>query len=674
MTTSGQKTGTVKICEADELAKRWTAMIKKPMVPMEGIGGLDMKGTPKWAGLTIDQAQQTLCQAEVIDVDLYYWGDNAEVIAFFDTQTRLIYGMGAFVGYEGKINADNYELGINSPIMKDGKELTDPTSDANIRDMNRVFLKAYRPEVPNPEQRDCVALSTCYVTDWNTMKLFVFLDLGLYIAIEPKAQKIYTVQIYLERNFDFTKGDVKFEAPTMPPAGSLPPTPKIAYSATCQPALGSTWDHITQNCLGIDPVEKALSQPWWSNEAIMVDMGSLSVFLTRQLATDAIFPIGVKPEAKDQIIALSLGGNYEGKLHISRTDLYGAFLADVAAQIKALYPAVDLAPSFAKLKPKEVKAGDAATLSMGTQRITDCTVTPCADATLTIRTRELVEAAVKAAGAVVPESLKNPNFYTEIFLRHFLTTFNDGKTPSPAEVYFYFGDDTAQYLYARLSRKFAGERYIMVVVYRHNNDQILGLTVKKGALRTEDVLFKDAEASSADGVFRLWSLAKSPRLGLAQKLFPDKVLPSIQSAIVTVPLTPAKQVLVGYHKQDTLAGYSIPIDGQHDLFNPSAYFGFSGMAIGAGIYASGKDGIIKSVASGSFYDKLDFCNAKVGLFDPIDAVVKALPTSCDTILSYSENGKLLTMMSTYVQETPYKIGLRLYFTAGRVDSARYWAE
>jgi hypothetical protein len=255
-----------------------------------------------------------------------------------------------------------------------------------------------------------------------------------------------------------------------------------------------------------------------------------------------------------------------------------------------------------------------------------------------------------------------------------LKIFNDGKAPTATELYMFFGDDTAQVMYGRLARKFAGARHSVTVAFHNKSDQLLTLFFKTGALRTENVLFRDAELTNTDGVFRLWNLAKSPRIGLAKVLFPKTVNIATQNAVVTLPLDPTTDVLAAYHKEDSLSGYSTPIEGQHDLFNPAAYFGFSGNVVGAALHASGKDGIIKSVASGAFYDKLDFCGVKVGLFDSVDALIKALPSTCDDILNYSENGKTLVAMSTIVQTTPFKIGLRLFFTAGRVDSARYWAE
>ncbi len=683
MGTSGQKTGTTKICEADELQKRWAVMVKSPILPGTGMGGLDLRGTPKWAGLTIDDAQQKLCQAYVAGEDIYFWGDNNELIAFFDPKTRIIDSLGAFPGYEGTVAAAPFELAVNKEVQKDGKPMSDPWSESAIRDMNKAFLKAFRPEVTNPDQRDCVALASCYVRDWNTQKLLVFLDLGLYVAIEPEALKVTTIQMALQRNFEFGRGDVKFQSTPMPPAG-ISPVPLIDFSATCKPTLGLTWDHIQKNCLGVDPEDKALMQPVWSNEAIYADMGGVSVYLTRPtLPKEQVIADGTRATATDKIVALGFNQLYQGRIVMDRTALYKAFWATVGAEAKKLVPALDMDPVFAKLAP----AGDAAKLTIGTQRITDSTVFPAVEKTLTIRTRELVEAEAKKLG-VVPQKLKDPNFYVEILIREMLKLFNDDKAPTPSELYMFAADETAQVLYGRLARKLGTQRYAVTLVYQNVSDQVLALFFKEGALRTEEILFKDAELTQydnkpGDGVFRLWNLVKSKRLGLVNVLFPKQdpgcpggvcVYPKIERALVNLNMSPATDVLVSYHKEDSLSGYSVPVEGKRSIFYPAAYFGFSGNVIGAGLWASGKDGITKAISSGAFYDQLDFCGKKVGLWDPVDNLLNSLPSDCQNIISYSENGKFLLGISTYVQTTPYKIGVNLNFLAGRVNGAYYWAE
>jgi hypothetical protein len=139
-----------------------------------------------------------------------------------------------------------------------------------------------------------------------------------------------------------------------------------------------------------------------------------------------------------------------------------------------------------------------------------------------------------------------------------------------------------------------------------------------------------------------------------------------------VNLDQPTDILVNHHAAGGLSGFSIPLEGQRDVFVPADYYGFSGNVIGASIWAT--KGIVRAVSSGTFYDKLDFCGVKVGLWDSAAELLQKVPLSCETIVSYSENGKMMTAVSTYVQQTPYKIGLRLWITAGRIDAGYYWAE
>jgi hypothetical protein len=684
-TSSGQKTGTVKLCEADELAKRWSKMVKEPIVPTQGAGGINLKGNPVWSGLTIDQAQQQLCQAEVLGDGVVYWGDNAELIAWYDTTTRLLDRVATLTGYEGTLSAGPFEIANNKEIMKDGKPISDPTADTVLRAMNIEFLKKFRPEVKNPESRDCVALSTCYVMSWYTLKRFVFNDLEIDFAVEPEG-RIDHIGINLKRSFEFTKNDVKFETTPMPTAG-LPPMPKIAASATCQPTLGQTWDHIRSNCLGLDPEAKALAQPVWSNEGIFVDMGGLGVYMTRNMPVDQIIPNDTKAAPTDSIVGLSFNTSYEGRLLISRTNLLKAFFAGVVARVTGAVTTqgaeieTALTDAFAKITP----VGDGTKLAVGTQKIQDCTSSPCVEATLTIRTREIVQSTVQKLAGSVPDTLKDPNFYVEVWLTELLTIFNEGKAPTSSELYLYVGDETAQVMYGRLARRINGERYAVTVAYHNLSDQILVIFFRKGMIRPEKILYRDAEldkknSPTKDGVFRLWDLAMSPRLGLAvQNFLPKQVddaarktLDDMRKTILTVNLDQPTDILVNHHAAGGLSGFSIPLEGQRDVFVPADYYGFSGNVIGASIWAT--KGIVRAVSSGTFYDKLDFCGVKVGLWDSAAELLQKVPLSCETIVSYSENGKMMTAVSTYVQQTPYKIGLRLWITAGRIDAGYYWAE
>jgi hypothetical protein len=675
--TSEVNVDSTKLCEADKLAQVWTKMVKEPIVPGKGAGGLDLRGKD-WAGLTVDDAQKTLCQAYVYSTTMVYWGDNAELIAFHDSKNRLIDRLVTVTGYEGTIKAGDYEIANNKAIQYKGKKLEGATTDANIRKMNIAFLKAFNKDFPNPEKRDCVAANTCYVMDWYTLKRYVFNDLDLDFATEPEGDKIDHIGINLRRTFDLTKTDVKFSTSPMPTAG-LPPMPVIAKSTACKPTLGDTWKDIKNNCLGTDPPGKALIRAVWSNEAMYADMGGLAVYMQRPgLKVDEVIPDGTKAKDTDEIVGMLFNTVYEGKFLIDRDKLYKAFYTKVAAEVTKLEPTVDMTTIFSNLKP----VGDATKLQLGTQKIDDCNVasTTCTETTLTKGVASLVQKEVKAKAGAVPELLMDPNFYVEILLKEFIKIFNVDQYGTATDTYLYFGGDDAQTLYITLLRKINGVHHGVKTAYDNKSDQLLYLFFKQGSMRTEGMLFTDAEldqygGAKGDGVFRLWNMAKSPRIGLAKTLWPKKVYPKLRKATIEISinkvLTP---ILVNYHAEDSLSGYSIPVEGDRDKFVPASYYGFSGNVVGAGLWADDNDGIIKCISSGAFYDKLSFCGLKVGLFDEVGPLLKSLPSTCEKIISYSENGKIMTAVSTYVQKTPYKIGLRLWITAGRVDGAYYWAE
>lgn len=678
--TSGKQEGTAKICEGDEQKARWSKMIKEPILPTVGAGGLDLRGEPQWSGLTIDQAQQQLCQVTLLDSNLGCWGDNCELVVFFDEKTRLILALVPYIGYEGKLVAGEYEVSVNNPIQLGGKKLGNPLSDASMRALNIALLKAFRPEMQNPESRDCIAANSCTAEVYKTYKALRFLDLSMSIILEPQSDRVTQMGIQLKRAFAFGSADVTFG--TGGTVAGLAPMPKIPYSGSCSPTLGSTWDHVAKNCIGADQPEKAQTQADGSGELVVVDMGGLGLYLTRpSLKADAIFPDDVKPEAADQIAAMGFFGSYEGGFKLPQGAVLTRFFASVVPEVSKLVPELAgaqgdaLAAALAQIKP----LGDPERVKLGAQKIEECPAGgACQQGTLIARTRQLVLDAVQAAGVPIPDRVKDPNFLVELYLGALMATFNDDKLPTPAELRFFPADDSAEILYAVFVRQLNGQRYAVRTAYEHVTDQLIYLFFKQGPMRPEAALWKDAElqqfdGKAGDGKFRLWNLARSPRLGLATQIKRTQDFPDLRMATISLKLGGlAEDVLVSYNAQNTISGFGIPVKGQRDTFVPAAFYGFSGNVIAAGVWA--QDNIVRAVYSSAFYDKLDFCGVKVGLWDEADAFLKRLPADCDKIVGFSENGKVLSSISAYVATEPYKIGLRLYVTANRIDSAYYWGE
>ncbi len=210
----------VEVCTDTELNDKWAAMVTKPIIPMVGAAGLDMRGE-NWSGLTVDQAQskEMLCQPSYMGDGVVAWGDNFEVIAIFDTLTRKIQDMLLWPGYEGTIEAPPYVFKVNNPIKKSGVPLDrtdgserDPRTDQNMRDINRALLRTFRPDVPGgPDAADCIETGSCFVITSGTLPLVVFIDVGLYIPFEPTNLRITQIEVALKRPFDFKTGTVELD-------------------------------------------------------------------------------------------------------------------------------------------------------------------------------------------------------------------------------------------------------------------------------------------------------------------------------------------------------------------------------------------------------------------------------------------------------------------------------
>jgi hypothetical protein len=484
----------------------------------------------------------------------------------------------------------------------------------------------------------------------------------------------------LKRAFAFASADVTFDTGGV--AAGLPPMPKVPFSASCAPTLGSPWSQIATSCMGQDDPAKAKVQADSSGELAFVDMDGLGLYLSRpSLKADAILPDDVKPAPTDAIASLVFSTAYEGALKIPQGTILARYVAALVPEVTKLVPALAGAPeeqldaALAKVKP----FGDAGRIKLGTQRIEECDAAgTCQQNTLVARTRQIVLDAVQAAGAPIPDAIKDPNFFVRTYIAALMATFNDDKLPTAAELYFYPFDDTAERLYAVFARELNGQRYIVRTGYVHPTDNLFYLLFKQGPMRTEAALWKDAglqqyDGSAGDGKFRLWNLARSPRIGLATQIKKTQEFPDLRKATISIKLGAlAEDVLVSYSEQNSLAGFGIPTEGQRDIFVPAASYGFTGNVINAHIWAT--DNIVRAVYSSAFFDKLDFCGVEVGLWDEADAFLKKLPADCDKIVTLSENGKVISAISAYVASEPYKIGLRLYVTANRIDSAYYWGE
>lgn len=310
---------TIEVCPDEVVAQKIAEMAKKEIIPMKGAGGLDMTGTD-WSGLTIDNAQSRdmLCQATYVGDGYAYWGPQAELVVFFDTQTRLIDSMMIRPGYQGLLSAGDFQISmLEAPILKNGAPLNaqdgsvgDPRHPDNMRALDRALIKQFRPQLAaQADSLDCVKAGTCYVLDFVSVRALVFMSVGLYISIEPYEFKIARLEMTLKRPFSVAAGESLVDGTNLTVKGTT-----AAGIPDCSITYGTKWSDIQANCLPqTDPVQMAEIQSAWGNEYIYFNVGGATFFFKRpSLGQDEILDTIPSLAADDEVSVVSVNAGYEG--------------------------------------------------------------------------------------------------------------------------------------------------------------------------------------------------------------------------------------------------------------------------------------------------------------------------------------------------------------------------
>jgi len=162
----------VILCTAPEQKAALAKAFATPIAPPRKGGNLDLAGSDKWEGLTVEQAEDINCQAIEADADTIYWGDNAELIAYFTPATRKLYYLGFQIGYTGKIEfksrdgLHSYVMALGSHIKKDGSNYTitwdqNPQTGQGVwcNELTDALFATFAPGFP-PET-DCLTSGHC---------------------------------------------------------------------------------------------------------------------------------------------------------------------------------------------------------------------------------------------------------------------------------------------------------------------------------------------------------------------------------------------------------------------------------------------------------------------------------------------------------------------------------
>ena len=548
----------IEVCPDEVVAQKIAEMAKKDIVPMKGAGGLDMTGGD-WSGLTLDQAQKPdmLCQATYVGDSYAYWGPRAELVAFYDSDTRKIEHMLIRSGYQGLLKAGEFELSLlETPILKNGSPLNaqdgsvgDPRHPDNMRALDRALIKAFRPQLADEaDSLDCVKSGTCYVLSFGTVRSMVFMSVGLYISIEPYEFKIAGFEMGLKRPFSISAGESTVNGTNLTVKGTT-----AAGIPDCTITYGTKYSDISAKCIpDSDPIKMAQVQSAWQNEYIYFNVGGASFFFERPgLAKDEI--LETVPELKDDdvVSVVSINADYEGNFVMPYSPIlrnfnallnyeimvnmyYGGVMApaelgmlpDAASRLKTPdnpnLPA-DIKDQYAdalrpggvygvfcdetvEVEDPEPDAGPDA--GPGEETITmTCDVSPDsgtaknallnkvkAEVTATMSAFFAANFPDRAAAAMEVLSDKMPiSVYVRLFLAAIGQYLNNDVELNDSQLLLKPRASRPDYIDGMMHIIDGDDRYTVSLLYGGNEDRIHYMSFQKGVSRTEAILMADAE-------------------------------------------------------------------------------------------------------------------------------------------------------------------------------------
>jgi|GEM_PF-1884087 len=668
---------TTEVCTTTEVAVKQAEMVNFPILPMKGAGGLDMTGGPDWKGLTIDEVQSKdgLCQAVYYGDGVAAWGDNYELIAFFDPTTRLIDDIALEPGYLGTIQAGAYELALNEPITKNGVPLSaddgsdnDPRSENALRALDRALIAAFRPSL-DASQVDCVESGSCYIIMSGTEPVLVFMSVGLYVVLEPEQKRISWLEVTLKRAFRLDAGRIEVDglAPTIygTDAAGIP---------DCKVSYGTSWKHIREKCLADDPMAMATVQTANGLENVTVNFGGVYLYFERKgLAVDQVLPLAPTLDDGDTVAIVSANAGYEGEFSMPYSDVLRIFQANVDKEIRKQVPGlphdastgVDLlrTPDDPAL-PVNVQHSYPDRLRPGGIYAAFCTpeldhgkyATCYADAsgrpTLPL-TNAMQQIVAGALGEQITPTLSQPSFYVQQFEEALFQYFNAGPV-LPEQMILSADTGEPDRIYATATLFVDDVAYTVNVYYGGNDDRMHFLNFQKGASRMEAVLLQDAGLPNPtdpepSGVFTLQHLLYSPRMGLGAvgTIAIDHQVPETRRALLNVAMsdTETVQVVAPYLEASDIAGYWRPTEGPQDTFVPSHVFSLYGNTISASFYLApvapdAPELEVVAIAADAFFGETWFCGLQttVGAYaSDLLAQIEADGYPCPLIIRRTPN-------------------------------------
>lgn len=268
------------ICTAPEKKKKWGVLFNDDIVPPIGIVNVadpkgpmvDMSGGQTWVGLKVEDAEKLNCQSASLgdafgDGNLTNaWGDNQEIIFEYRVSTRKIIYMGLEPGFTGKLKfksadgIDNFEIGLQQQILKNGKPYTLTWDFANTAKMapwaTELVNAMFATYAGLPQEDNCISSGHCVPGHFGDQGYLFVPAIGAAFrvssisAAQPTPSTISYMDQYLEKIMPFSLANSRVALDDSGPHAiqtGLGPMKSI----NCDLHMGMTYQDLIDNCVHV---------------------------------------------------------------------------------------------------------------------------------------------------------------------------------------------------------------------------------------------------------------------------------------------------------------------------------------------------------------------------------------------------------------------------------------
>ena len=329
----GGGTNKQELCDAPTKAATWKKMVKQPIIPPTTGGGINISGGDDWHGLTIEEAEKTLCQSTNLGDQfgngsrVNAWGDNNELWMDYRVSTRKARWLNMWAGYIGTVDfespdgAHKFSIPVNSQLQKDGKPLTldwvggggknfEPVAD----EMYRGLMHQFAPAIPNaPDGVTCFQTGRCIKGSFGDVAYWYVPAIGFAMWVDnqnaaqpvPSIMTRFDIDLAKTMAYSFANAQLKMDAEgPLGKAGELK-----AGAGECTLKIGLTFGDFLSKCVQTtsdgtkDKIElnKLLGGLAHGTERFSFDLTGIDVnFTDITLAPDNIIRDGDVPTADDK--------------------------------------------------------------------------------------------------------------------------------------------------------------------------------------------------------------------------------------------------------------------------------------------------------------------------------------------------------------------------------------